>query len=54
MDSRYFGWQIQKNSTPTIQEVVNKALAEIYKVPIKTVGSGRTDTGVHALKFFVL
>lgn len=52
--SGFFGWQIQKNSSPTVQELINKALQEIYKVPIKTVGSGRTDTGVHALKFFVV
>lgn len=52
--SRYFGWQIQKNSSPTVQEVLNKALSVIYKSKIKSTGSGRTDAKVHALKFFVV
>jgi len=52
--SRFFGWQIQKDSSPTVQEEINKVLEKIYKTPVKTIGSGRTDAKVHALKFFVV
>ena len=51
--SRFFGWQIQKDTSPTVQEEINRVLKKIYKTEVKTVGSGRTDAKVHALKFFV-
>jgi tRNA pseudouridine38-40 synthase len=44
----YHGWQIQENAI-TIQEVIDKSLSTILKSEIKTLGSGRTDTGVHAI-----
>jgi len=44
----YHGWQIQENAV-TIQEAVDKSLSTILKSDIKTLGSGRTDTGVHAM-----
>lgn len=44
----YFGWQKQKGSGPTVQGKLEKALRMIFKEDIKTMGSGRTDTGVHA------
>lgn len=44
----YCGWQIQKNG-PTIQETLEKALSRICSQPIRVHGSGRTDSGVHAL-----
>ena len=48
-DGTFFaGWQIQKNAR-TIQEELEQALSKIYKTPIKITGSGRTDSGVHAL-----
>ena len=43
----YHGWQIQKNAVTvqsTIQDVISKILAKSTDI----VGSGRTDTGVHA------
>ena len=43
----YHGWQIQKNAI-TVQQVINESLATIFGYPVKTIGSGRTDTGVHA------
>jgi len=46
--ANFGGWQIQPNAD-TIQERVEKALAEIAKEPIRIHGSGRTDAGVHAL-----
>jgi tRNA pseudouridine38-40 synthase len=49
----YLGWQIQKDMGPTIQEVFNNALKKVYKENLKTIGSGRTDTGVHSLQHHV-
>ena len=50
--SRYLGWQVQKEGQgETVQGQINKALRKIFKSDeLKTVGSGRTDTGVHALE----
>ena len=49
--SQYLGWQVQsKNQGQTIQGEINKALSKVFKSSdFKTVGSGRTDAGVHAL-----
>ena len=47
----YHGWQIQKNAH-TVQEEINEALGKYCRTPIETVGSGRTDTGVHAIQQF--
>lgn len=44
----YGGFQVQKNA-PTIQGELEKALAVIYKEPLRVTGAGRTDAGVHAL-----
>lgn len=46
--SRYAGWQYQEHS-PSIQERVEAALRRIAGHPVRTVASGRTDAGVHAL-----
>lgn len=43
----YHGWQIQPNAV-TVQEVLEKGLFHILKKRTEVVGSGRTDTGVHA------
>lgn len=43
----FHGWQIQSNAN-TVQEELNNALSLILRQPIETMGSGRTDTGVHA------
>lgn len=44
----FFGWQIQKD-TRTIQGIIEKELKYIFKVnDINLIGSGRTDSGVHA------
>ena len=51
---KYFGWQSQKITELTIQDQVNNALAIIYKGPIKTVESGRTDAKVHSLSHSVV
>lgn len=44
----YSGWQIQPNAL-SIQELIQNALSTILREPISVIGSGRTDTGVHAL-----
>jgi tRNA pseudouridine38-40 synthase len=43
----YHGWQRQKNAL-SIQEVMETALAKMTQEPVKLLGSGRTDAGVHA------
>lgn len=45
--SNYHGWQIQPNAN-TVQAEINNALSTILQNSIETIGSGRTDSGVHA------
>ena len=46
--TNFFGWQHQQNKR-TVQGEIQNAISKINKnKPIKIVGSGRTDTGVHA------
>ena len=47
--SNYLGWQVQKDSQKTIQGQINNALKLLSKGEVKTLASGRTDAGVHAL-----
>ncbi len=47
----YHGWQIQPNAI-TVQEEISNALSTILRTEIEIVGSGRTDTGVHAAQQF--
>jgi tRNA pseudouridine38-40 synthase len=47
--THYFGWQAQPDQK-TIQGELDRCLKKIVKSEeVKTVGSGRTDAGVHAL-----
>ncbi|MCF7825097.1 MAG: tRNA pseudouridine(38-40) synthase TruA [Candidatus Marinimicrobia bacterium] len=46
--SAYCGWQIQKDPR-TIQGYLEQALEKVFGKKIGLVGSGRTDSGVHAL-----
>lgn len=48
----FHGWQIQENAV-TVQGELERALEIIFKQEIQTLGSGRTDTGVHAEQQFV-
>lgn len=47
--TRYDGWQRQGNTKNTVQEAVEKALADVLGIPAEAAASGRTDEGVHAL-----
>ncbi|MBY0518393.1 MAG: tRNA pseudouridine(38-40) synthase TruA [Bacteriovoracaceae bacterium] len=46
--TRYHGWQVQPQEV-TVQGEINKALAKVSKSDdVRSIGSGRTDAGVHA------
>jgi tRNA U38,U39,U40 pseudouridine synthase TruA len=45
--TNYHGWQVQPEVI-TVQQEVNRCLSQVLRQPISTLGSGRTDTGVHA------
>jgi len=44
----FVGWQFQKNGR-SIQEVLQEAIFKFSKEKVTVIGSGRTDSGVHAL-----
>jgi tRNA pseudouridine38-40 synthase len=44
----FCGWQAQGQGERTVQGEMEKALAKIFKKPVKVIASGRTDSGVHA------
>jgi len=46
--SRYHGWQRQSGDL-SIQQVLEESLQRLTGEPVKLIGSGRTDAGVHAL-----
>lgn len=48
--TNYHGWQVQKNDI-SIAETLERALSKICEHPVKLVGCGRTDAGVHALRY---
>ncbi len=50
--TNYHGWQMQANAH-TVQAELNRALETLLRQPVETLGSGRTDTGVHATQQFV-
>jgi len=45
--THYRGWQRQ-DDVPTVQGVLEAALASYMNAPVETVCAGRTDAGVHA------
>ena len=46
--TNYSGWQIQENA-PSVQGKITEAIKIILKKDVNLIGSGRTDTGVHAV-----
>lgn len=48
--SRYHGWQVQKNAV-TVAQTMEDALAKVCGERVKLTGCGRTDAGVHALRY---
>lgn len=50
--TNYNGWQVQKNSSKTIQQKINDGLSCLLNEKIKVTGCCRTDAGVHALALF--
>lgn len=43
----FFGWQSQPGGN-TVQDALERALAQIAGMPVRVVCAGRTDAGVHA------
>jgi tRNA pseudouridine38-40 synthase len=47
--TNFVGWQIQSKGK-SIQKLIQKKLSKILKEKISLIGSGRTDSGVHAIE----
>ena len=43
----YHGWQIQPGVS-TVQQELDRCLSQVLRQPVYCLGSGRTDSGVHA------
>ncbi len=52
LGTNYSGWQVQKNTKHTVQQVMEENLSRLLNEKISLLGCGRTDTGVHATRFF--
>ena len=48
--SRYHGWQVQKEDI-TVAQTLENALEKVFQEKVKVTGCGRTDAGVHALRY---
>ncbi len=46
--SQFFGWQKQSRKR-TVQAEIEKTLFQLFRKKVSVIGSGRTDTRVHAL-----
>lgn len=48
--TNYHGWQVQKTEI-TVAQTLENALAKVCGHRVKVTGCGRTDAGVHALRY---
>src|ERR1700757_2555516 len=48
----YHGWQFQKKTAQTVQQVMQEKLSLLLHEKIELLGCGRTDTGVHSQEFY--
>ena len=46
--AEFAGWQRQREGQRTVQATVEAALSVLATAPVRCVGAGRTDAGVHA------
>lgn len=46
--TRYHGWEAKPDTDMTIQGKIEAVLARMADAPVKVIGAGRTDAGVHA------
>lgn len=46
--TQYCGWQVQPNGV-SIQSLLERAIAQVCRERVRVTGSGRTDSGVHAI-----
>jgi tRNA pseudouridine38-40 synthase len=44
----FHGWQLQTNAARTVQAVLEDAVSQLARAPVRVEGAGRTDAGVHA------
>ena len=49
--TNYRGWQRQKNTPNTVQEVIEHTLSKLFKKTMSIYGCGRTDAGVHSSQY---
>ena len=47
--TNFRGWQVQKKGK-TVQGAIQEKISNLLKEKIILLGSGRTDTGVHAIE----
>lgn len=47
--TEFNGWQCQKENMRTVQEALEEAIFNVFGKKIDVHGSGRTDSGVHAI-----
>jgi tRNA pseudouridine38-40 synthase len=45
----YHGFQRQVETQPTVQSTIETVLSQLARQPVTLLGSGRTDSGVHAV-----
>ena len=48
--TNYHGWQMQRDDI-TVQQMMERAVAGVCKQSVHVTGCGRTDAGVHAMRY---